>query len=47
MLATPSTNTSSPPTVKTQADASSDELAELVNDPDISHLMRQLNSRFG
>ena len=41
------TNAVSPPTVKTQADASSDELAALVNDPDISHLMRQLNSRFG
>jgi hypothetical protein len=41
------TNAASPPTVKTQADASSDELAALVNDPDISHLMRQLNSRFG
>jgi cytoskeletal protein RodZ len=46
-LATSSTNTASPPPVKNQADASSDELAALVNDPDISHLMRQLNSRFG
>lgn len=36
----------SPATVKPQADSSGDELAALVNDPDISHLIRQLNSRF-
>lgn len=46
--ATPSANPASPSTAEnTQANASSDELATLVNDPAISHLMRQLNSRFG
>lgn len=32
---------------KIQTPNSSDEIATLVNDPAISHLMRQLNSRFG
>jgi hypothetical protein len=46
--ASPSASPVSPSTAEnTQANASSDELATLVNDPAISHLMRQLNSRFG
>ena len=46
-LLTPSPITAAAKPENTHANTPSDELAALVNDPDISHLMRQLNSRFG
>jgi hypothetical protein len=46
-LATPAAIKATADPEKTQAAASSEEIATLVNDPAISHLMRQLNSRFG
>lgn len=46
-LATPTAINVTAGSEKIQAPASSEEIATLVNDPAISHLMRQLNSRFG